>query len=261
MSESNPYQPPAPAAVPVKSTPVADGPVSSRAVETGRGWDWIVEGFNLFKKTPGIWILNVVIFFVVAGVVSVVPFIGRAAGILLAQILMGGLMLGCRALEDDGKFEIEHLFAGFSNRTGDLVVLGVLALVGSIVALIPTFLIVGAGSFLSMLLSGSLGYQLGAMGLTFMLGMLVALALMLPLSMALWFAPALIVLNGLKPVDAMKASFSGCLKNIVPFLVYGVVMLVLCFVAAIPLGLGFLVLGPVAIASIYKGYRDIFAAA
>jgi uncharacterized membrane protein len=65
----------------------------------------------------------------------------------------------------------------------------------------------------------------------------------------------------MKPVDAMKASFAGCLKNIVPFLLYGVVMLVLCFVAAIPLGLGFLVLGPVAVASMYKGYRDIFAAA
>jgi uncharacterized membrane protein len=57
----------------------------------------------------------------------------------------------------------------------------------------------------------------------------------------------------------MKASFVGCLKNIVPFLLYGVVMIVLCIVAAIPAGLGFLVLGPVAVASMYTGYRDIFA--
>jgi hypothetical protein len=34
----------------------------------------------------------------------------------------------------------------------------------------------------------------------------------------------------------------------------------LCVLAAIPLGLGFLVLGPVVIASIYAGYRDIFVA-
>jgi uncharacterized membrane protein len=78
--------------------------------------------------------------------------------------------------------------------------------------------------------------------------------------MALWFAPSLVVFNNLKPVDAMKASFLACLKNIVPFLLYGIVLIVLCFVAAIPLGLGFLVLGPVAIASIYTGYRDIFVA-
>ena len=100
----------------------------------------------------------------------------------------------------------------------------------------------------------------GALGLSFMLAVLVGLALALPVYMALWFAPSLIVFNNLKPVDAMKASFLACLKNIVPFLIYGVILLVLCFVAAIPFGLGFLVLGPVAIASIYTGYRDIFAA-
>ena len=58
----------------------------------------------------------------------------------------------------------------------------------------------------------------------------------------------------------MKVSFFGCLKNIVPFLLYGVVMMVLCVVAAIPVMLGYLVLGPVIIASIYTGYRDIFTA-
>ena len=78
--------------------------------------------------------------------------------------------------------------------------------------------------------------------------------------MALWFAPSLVVFNNLKPVEAMKVSFFGCLKNIVPFLLYGVVMMVLCVVAAIPVMLGYLVLGPVIIASIYTGYRDIFTA-
>ncbi len=59
----------------------------------------------------------------------------------------------------------------------------------------------------------------------------------------------------------MKTSFTACLRNIVPFLVYGVVIMVLSIVAAKPFGLGFLVLGPVVIASIYTAYRDIFFAA
>jgi uncharacterized membrane protein len=107
---------------------------------------------------------------------------------------------------------------------------------------------------------GSPAMNIGAMGLSFVLALLVVLALAVPLYMALWFAPSLIVFNQLKPVDAMKASFFACLKNIVPFLFYGIIMIVLCIIAAIPFGLGFLVLGPVAIASIYAGYRDIFAA-
>jgi uncharacterized membrane protein len=59
---------------------------------------------------------------------------------------------------------------------------------------------------------------------------------------------------------ALKASFFACLKNIVPFLVYGIVGFVLAIVASIPVMLGWLVLGPVFIASVYTAYRDIFYA-
>jgi hypothetical protein len=261
MSEPNPYQPPSdPArAVHTAEAVAPSGPVSARSVDAGRGWDWIASGFDLFKKAPGIWILTIVIFFVCSIVIGIIPVIGPIANIIVMQIFVGGLMLGCRALDAGESLEIGHLFAGFSSRTSDLVVLGLLTIVGWFIAVIPALLIVGGGAFVSMMSGGSPAAQFGAMGVTFMLGLLLALALAVPLYMALWFAPALVVLNGLKPVEAMKASFVGCLKNIVPFLLYGVVMIVLCIVAAIPAGLGFLVLGPVAVASMYTGYRDIFA--
>ena len=50
----------------------------------------------------------------------------------------------------------------------------------------------------------------------------------------------------------------GCLRNFMPFLTYGVVLLVAALVASIPLGLGWLILGPVMAASIYTAYRDIY---
>lgn len=263
MSEPNPYQPPSASAPALRAAVVTEpsGTVSSRAVGAGRGWDWIAEGFDLFKKAPGIWILLIIVFFVCSIVIGIIPIIGPIANMIIMQIFVGGLMFGCRALENGESLEIGHLFAGFSTKTGDLVVLGVLTIVGWIVAVIPAIVIAGGGAFMSMMMGGgNPAAQFGAMGLTFMLGLLVTLAIAVPLYMALWFAPALVVFDGMKPVDAMKASFAGCLKNIVPFLLYGIVMLVLCFVAAIPLGLGFLVLGPVAVASMYTGYRDIFTA-
>jgi hypothetical protein len=45
--------------------------------------------------------------------------------------------------------------------------------------------------------------------------------LSLPIVMAIWFAPALVVFNAMQPVDALKASFHACLKNTLVFLVYG----------------------------------------
>lgn len=263
MSDSNPYQPPSSSASPGATTPVYAPAATSeaRTVDGGRGWEWIAEGFALFKKQPGTWILILIVFVVCAAVIHLVPLIGSLAGMLLTQVFMGGLMLGCRALDHDGTLELGHLFAGFKQNTGDLVVLGVLTLVGWIIALIPALLIAGGGAFMAMMAGGSPAMHVGAMGLSFALAMLVTLALAVPLYMALWFAPALVVFNQLKPVDAMKASFYACLKNFVPFLLYGVIIVVLCIIAAIPFGLGFLVLGPVTIASIYTGYRDLFTEA
>ena len=262
MSEPNPYQPPPAPAAPVAPASATPGVFSAagRAVDTGRGWEWIAEGFALFKKQPGTWILILIVLVVCAVVISLVPIIGSLANLLLMQVFVGGVMLGCRALDNGESFEVGCVFAGFKQNTSDLVVLGVLALVGWILAFIPALLIMGGGAFMAMMQGGGHMANFGALGLTFVLAMLVALALALPVYMALWFAPALVVFHNLKPVDAMKASFMACLKNIVPFLLYGIILLVLCVVAAIPLGLGFLVLGPVAIASIYAGYRNIFTA-
>jgi uncharacterized membrane protein len=87
---------------------------------------------------------------------------------------------------------------------------------------------------------------------------LVAMALFLPLVMAVWFAPALVVFHDLPALDAMKQSFSGCLKNIVPFLVYGIIGFVLSFLATLVLLLGWLIWGPTLVGSVYASYRDIF---
>ena len=87
---------------------------------------------------------------------------------------------------------------------------------------------------------------------------LVAMVLIVPLAMALWFAPALVIFHEVAPFEAMKASFLVSIKNFVPFLIYGLVYIVLAIVATIPLGLGWLVPIPVMMASMYAGYRDMF---
>ncbi|MDB5811999.1 MAG: hypothetical protein JWN94_4121 [Betaproteobacteria bacterium] len=257
MSEENPYQMPGSPAAPVVAAPAASS-TSPRPVDAGRGWDWIADAFALFKKQPGTWILILIVAVVCAMLLAMVPVIGALANFLLMQIFMGGLMLGCRALANNEPFELAHLFAGFKHNTGDLVVLGVLALAGWVVSMIPAIAIMGFGAFMALLMGSTPAAHIGGMGLSILLALLVMLALAIPLYMALWFSPALVALNNLKPVEAMKASFIGCLKNIVPFLVYSVIMMVFCIVAAIPLGLGFLVLGPVWVASVYTSYRDIF---
>lgn len=238
---------------------MSESMMGGRAVEAGRGWTWIADGFALFKKAPGMWIALVIVLFVILLVLAFIPLLGAVATFLLMPLFLGGLMLGCRALEGGGELEVGHLFAGFKEHTGNLIVLGALAIGGWVIVMLPVIAIVGAGAMFGMMRGDMAG--VAAMGGSIVLAWLVAMALSIPIYMALWFAPALVVLRGLAPVAAVKESFFGCLKNIVPFLIYGIVMLVLGVLAAIPLALGWLVLGPVAVASIYVAYRDIYGEA
>jgi hypothetical protein len=235
---------------------MSESMMGGRAVGAGQGWTWIADGFDLFKKAPGMWIALVIVLFVILVVLAFIPLLGAVATFLLMPLFVGGLILGCRALQGGGALELGHLFAGFKTHTGNLIVLGALAIGGWIIVMLPVIAIVGAGALFGAMRGDAAG--VAAIGGSFVLAGLVAMALSIPIYMALWFAPALVVLRGLAPVAALKESFLGCLKNIVPFLIYGIVMLVLSIFATIPLGLGWLVLGPVAIASVYVGYRDIY---
>lgn len=233
-----------------------------RKVDTGQGWQWIVEGFKLFRKNPPIWIALFVIYFLIVIGVSVIPVVGPLLMTLLAPVFTAGFMLACRDLEQGGELELGYLVAGFKHNTGQLITVGGLYLVGSIIIL-GLMMMSGGGAILG---SAALGQMqgaepneamIGAMG-GMLVALLVAMALLVPLLMAYWFAPALVVFHGVPALEAMKLSFFGCLRNMGPFLLYGAIAFVLMMIAMIPFGLGMLVLVPVLNASIYVGYRDIF---
>ena len=229
-----------------------------RTVAAGRGWDSIVEAFALFRRQPGMWILIVLLAGILFIAISMIPVLGSLASALLFPIFGAGLMLGCKALDQGGTLELAHLFAGFKHRTGDLVLVGVFNLIGWVVIFFAVAAVIGGGVFMGVMRGGIEGAGMSIASM--LIAMLLVAGLSVPLYMATWFAPALIVLHDVAPVAALKASFFACLTNWIPFLVYSAVLLVLCLVAAIPAGLGYLVLLPVLAASVYTAYRDIFCA-
>ena len=171
-------------------------------------------------------------------------------------VFAGGILLGCKSLWEGGEFGIDTLFAGFKQNTTNLVLVGVFYLVGVIAITVLVFLIGGGAALTGGLIGRGPGVGMAIGG--FFVALLVMLALMVPLAMAVWFAPALVVFRDIAPLEAMKASFFACLKNIVPFLVYGVILFVLCMIAMIPFGLGMLVMVPVMMGSTYASYVEIF---
>jgi hypothetical protein len=228
-----------------------------RGVPMGNGWTWLADAWTIFRKAAGTWIGMVVVFAVIAIVAHLIPFIGAIAMQVLWPVFVGGLMLASRSIDQGGEAQFSQLFAGFQHRTGTLVALGVVWLVLSIIIVVIVGVITGVQVFAIMGAGGN-PEQFAGIALTALLALLLILALMLPLVMATWFAPALIVFNDVGVGAAMKASFGGCLKNILPFLLYGLLALIAGVIATIPLGLGWLVLAPVLTASVYTSYRDIY---
>jgi uncharacterized membrane protein len=74
--------------------------------------------------------------------------------------------------------------------------------------------------------------MLGEFGLVALLRLLLVLTVVAVIGMANWFAPALIVLREARPLEAMLVSLRACLRNWVPFLVYGVIGIVIMLAAA-----------------------------
>lgn len=89
--------------------------------------------------------------------------------------------------------------------------------------------------------------------------MILGMIIILPVIMSIWFAPALVVLHNSKPFEAMKMSLKGCLKNIVPFLVFVfALMIISSLLIVFTLGLGLLVVVPVAMITYYTSYRSVW---
>ena len=255
MTTVNPYAAPKAAVADEVTVLNADFVSGGQSRPIGNGWTWIAEGWDLFKRQPGMWIGMILLLFVIMIAAAFIPFVGGLFMSLFGPVFAAGIVSGCKTLDTGGELEIGHLFAGFREKTGTLVAVGGIYLGVSLVVMLVVGLIMGVGMFTMM---GGDQAEMQALGMTMVLAMLVLFALLLPLVMAIWFAAPLVLFHDHAALDAMKGSFAGCLRNILPFLWYGVLFFLLSIVATIPLGLGWLVLGPVLAASVYTSYRDIY---
>lgn len=238
-------------------------PISIRSVPPGRGWQWIVEAFALFRKNPLIWLALNLILVAIGWVLGKVPVAGSYVLYLLAPIFLAGIMTACRDLESGGDIEIGHLFRGFRQNTPHLVTIGGVHLVGQVV-ISGLMLGIGGPEFQEIAQGGPMGDPAALSPETrdrILLALLVSLVLYLPLALAVWFSPALAILNDQQGFRAIVFSLIAGLRNILPFLVYSLASTVLLVLAVIPFGIGLVLWLPVMVLTMYTSYRDVFVAA
>ncbi len=262
------YAPPRMDPIPPPFDTTEDALHPPRAVSAGRGWGWIAEAWPLFTDRPGAWIGAVLLYGLILGVLGLVPLI-QVATAVIGPMLIAGLMIGAHRQFRGEDFAVGHLFAGFATRPGPLALVGLTYLL--------FFIGIGLVVFaLIMAIMGSGGTAMDAAtldpntldpdridsfamsGPILALPGLLAMLLLIALSMAMFFAPLLVALNNVPVLQSFKLSFMACLKNLLPFLVFGLIALVMILVGALPLMLGLLVVMPLLTIAVYLAYRDIF---
>jgi len=232
-----------------------------RRVEAGHGVNWWSSAWRLMfhRGAAGVWIVMVLIVMIIGGLLHVVPVLGSLAAQIAWFLFAGGLMLAARKTDEGTGPAIGDLFSGFGPFLGSLVIAAVLMMVGFLLAF-GVLSLAGATAFLAGLLgfaSGNVG-ALASLGATSVLLVLAALLLLMPLGMAAWLAPALIVLQKQPPFEALKTSLAACWANLGALTIYGLLWIVFAIIASIPLMLGWLVLAPLMVLSTYAAYRDLF---
>lgn len=248
----------------------------------GNGASWVMAGIALFLKRPFKWIGIFFVYMLVSILVQIVPIIGPLIQSLLNPVYGGGLMIGAKELEETDELPLECLFRGFKSGFGQLVLLGLIFLCALVVCVIISVVI----GFAAMGIDFSNLQNQMTHGtppiIPFLIMFLLIIALTMPLIMVFWFAPALIAINEKPVFDAMGLSFKACMRNVLPFLVYSLVVLAVLIgvfmavglIAAIfggtsGSGVGmiipailFIFLGlsimPVVLLTIYTSYKDIF---
>lgn len=228
------------------------------------GLFWIKEGWRLFKQAPVPWMgMTALVFMVFIGL-SMIPVVGRFVVELLTPFMAAGYFSAARAAQNGELVSFVHLGAGVQTGRDALLRIGV----GYLFASLLIFVVVGhlAGGDLNEImralqdpsaLSEAEFERLMAAALP---AAALASVLFMPVVMATWFSPGLVVFDGYSAAQGLWWSLWACWVNWRPILYYGLVLGVL-FMAAIviPFGLGLLVFLPLAMISSYVAYRMIFA--
>ena len=237
----------------------------ARSVTADRGVAWYAEAWRLFKLSPGVWIGIWAVFTAVLLAIAILPFIGGLIVGVVTPVFVGGTMTAARNAARQGGARFADLFASFSARAGQLLLLGLLQVAASFIAGILIALV--GGLYFGTMFDGAMGEAsfeqmiASAEVLVPMIVLSIAIAVIfVPITNAVWLASGLVALEGAGALDALRRGFGATFRNLLPLVVFALVTLALAVLATLPFLLGWLVLGPVLLCAIYAQFADLFEA-
>jgi uncharacterized membrane protein len=230
---------------------VTPGNTTIRKLDINRGVEWIAGGFKLFMKKPGELILAGLALFVVTIVLNFVPIAGGGLTTMLVVAAAGAMMFACRAIEDG-----QDLLAS-AQKAANITPLWILSLIAAGMG-------IAIALFGFLLAATAVGLAFVSPALAIGLGVLIFLLMTLvsiPIVMAMWLAPGLVVFKGVDPIESIRLSFTASTKNFLPFIIFYVLAVIGFALGGMLMGIGLIFVFPVLLCATYVAYKDMFATA
>ena len=231
-----------------------------RKVSAKQGLIWVSEGYRLYRQNPLLLSAAFVLLFGMGAAANLIPFIGKVLSELISPLIVAGFIAAYRILDCKQPLLWTHFLAGINGPWLPLLVIGAVQLLGMLVisqvmlrmGFDAQAVTVAAQKSDEVALQNALNQAMPAV--------MAGLLLFIPLMMATWFAPALILFGNARPGQALLISLRAVTRNIPAILVNGLALgLVLYVSVLIPFRLGLLVAMPIVFGSLYAAYQGVFA--
>jgi hypothetical protein len=184
---------------------------------------WLRHAFAMLWAYRVRWLLMLLTYYVVILTVDIVPYVGPFVAPMLKPVFAVGFLAAAWSQERGEPPAIRHLFAGFRANLRALIMLGVAFVVGMTAAIVATWLI--DGGKLLQVMSGAVRVDEGFLASAdVQMAMLFGALCALPVLLALWFAPALVVFQDCNAARALATSLRAGFANWRPIAVYALLL-------------------------------------
>jgi hypothetical protein len=182
-----------------------------RLLDARVGQTWLRAGFRFFHRQPLAWTLILFIYWASMLMLAFIPLFGAIVPLLLSPGLALGFIEVARAVDEKRPPSPPLLISAFrSDKVKSIVILG-----GWYAAAILAILLIGSifdGGVLVQWITAGVPAQANEMD-SMRIAALVGILLYIPVLMAFWFAPQLVMWSGFTPTKALFFSFFAVLRN------------------------------------------------
>jgi hypothetical protein len=191
--------------------------------EARHGMAWLAQAYALFRRKRMPWVMLLLTYYILLKLLLYVPLIGPYAITILKPVFAVGLLAAAWTQERGGTPALSQLFTGFRANLGSLLPIGVFFVAGVTIAVFASSLVDG-GKLLDLLSNtGAMSEQevVAALGDGALQGgMLFSALLSIPVLIATWWAPALVVFQNASAGAALAVSLRAALANWRPLVIY-----------------------------------------